>query len=111
MAYFDDNDVYEARSVLAEMYDADSIEIIAAYGNTVICYDWTEAYVAKIGQAYYFADASGCSCNTFSTEVAAGDFLEFSSKKALMDYLRKTYGDTSNAEIARSLNAQLRAYR
>ena len=72
-------------------------ELSKAYGGKEVTlvteafagdYEWTEARVYKVGQAYYFAEASGCSCTTYEDEVFVDDFTEFSTKRALMVYLR-----------------------
>ena len=51
-------------------------------------YDWKEARIYKVGRAYYLAEASGCSCNSYEDKVGVDDFMEFSTKRALMVYLR-----------------------
>lgn len=83
--YTDDAFVKELRNV----YPGKDVEIIAGVDDGEM-YEWDVAYVYRVYEVdnYYVGEGSGCSCNWYEDSAGYGDLMQFSSRRAVLSYLR-----------------------
>jgi len=93
--------------ILRDMYPGNDVEIVASIDNGG-SYEWDVAVVYRVYGVnnYYMGTGSGCSCDWYTDNAAYGDLMQFSSRRALLNYLRN-----SNVSKVKSLHGTVLAQR
>lgn len=88
--YSDDAYVKDLRNV----YPGKDVEIVAKddFGGS---YEWDIAVVYRVYGVdnYYVGSGSGCSCDWYEDNADYGDLMQFTSRRALLNYLRNSNND------------------
>ena len=77
--------------ILKDMYKGKDVEIVAKV-DVGEMYEWDVAVVYRVYGVdnYYVGSGSGCSCDCYGDSASYGDLMQFTSRRALLNYLRNS---------------------
>ena len=77
--------------ILKDMYKGKDVEIVAKV-DVGEMYEWDVAVVYRVYGVdnYYVGSGSGCSCDCYEDNASYGDLKQFTSRRALLNYLRNS---------------------
>lgn len=80
--------------VLKSVYEGNDVEIIAKI-DTGEMYEWDIAVVYRVYGVdnYYVGSDSGCSCDYYGENAGYHNLMQFSSRRALLNFLRNHKAD------------------
>lgn len=94
MTYYDDMVKFDSYiPVLKEVHAGKNVSIVA-HGDDELMYEWDIARVYRVSgdnlDIYYVGSGSGCSCDSYGDYANVNDLMQFSSRRALLNYLRNS---------------------